>query len=115
MNNAEKITALLDNGVSISHALKTVCGNKKVCIPFDEEIFEVPLEELNLSTRSYNALKRDKINTLNDAVHRIKNQGWRDVKNLGVVSATEIFETIIEVAWKNMSAAQKRNFLISID
>ena len=114
MNNIEKITELLDSGVSIGRALKEVCGDKTISIPFNEKIFDMPLEELSLSTRSYNALKREKINTLNDAVHSLENQGWRDIKNLGKVSATEIFEAIIDVAWRNMSDAQKRNFLISI-
>lgn len=114
MSNIEKITELLDSGASMGRALRRVCGNKKISIPYDEKIFDMPIEELGLSTRSYNALKREKINTLNDAVHSLENQGWRDIKNLGKVSATEIFETIIDVAWRNMSVVQKRNFLISI-
>ena len=113
MNNFEKITELLEGGASIVYALKEVCGNQTISIPFDEDDIDVPLEKLRLSTRSYNSLKREKLDTLKEVVERFGTQGWRDIKNFGKTSAMEIFEKIIEVTWSNMNDTQKKNFLLS--
>ena len=113
MNNFDKITELLEQGVSIGYALKQVCGNQAICIPFDDEDVDVPLESLRLSTRSYNSLKREKLNTLKEVIERFGEQGWRDIKNFGKTSAMEVFDKIIEVAWNNMNDTQKKNFLAS--
>ena len=115
MNNAEKITKLLKDGVNISYALKEVCGTQKISIPFSNECFDVPLEELNLSMRSYNALKRGKLNTLDEVINHFDQNGWNSIRNFGKTSATEIFEKIIDVAWDNMSDVQKSDFLTSLN
>lgn len=115
MNNAEKITQLLKNGDKISHALKEVCGNQKIFIPFNDASFDVSLEELNLSMRSYNALKRGKLNTLNEVINHFDKNGWNSIRNFGKTSATEIFEKIIDVAWDNMNNTQREEFLMSIE
>ena len=114
MNNAEKITKLLRSGVKISHALKEVCGSQKISIPFNDRDFDVSLEELDLSVRSYNALKRYRLNTLNDVIKYFDERGWNSIKTFGKTSATEVFEKIIEVAWDKMTNDQKAGFLMSI-
>lgn len=115
MNNAEKIKDLLKNGTKISQALKEVCSSQKIYIPFNDGDFNILLEELGLSVRSYNALKRAKLNTLNDVIQNFDKSGWNSIKNLGKVSATEIFEKIIDVAWNSMDDAQKEEFLNSVE
>ncbi len=114
MNNVTKIKNLLRNGVKISYALKEVCGSKQISIPFNDEDFDVLLEELNLSMRSYNALKRAKLNTLGETIQHFAQNGWNSIKNFGKTSAMEVFEKIIDVAWDNMSDVQKMDFLMSI-
>lgn len=114
MNNTEKITNLLKDGVKISHALKEVCGSQRISIPFNDGDFDVYLEELDLSVRSYNALKRHKLNTLNDVIKCFDQKGWNSIKNFGRTSAAEVFEKIVDVAWDNMSTVEKAEFLISI-
>lgn len=114
MNKIEKITNLLKDGVKISQALKEVCGSQKISIPFNDEDFDVPLEVLDLSVRSYNALKRSKLNTLNEVINHFTKNGWNSIKTFGRTSATEMFEKIIEVAWNNMSNTQRAEFLMSL-
>lgn len=114
MNKIDQITKLLKDGVKISRALKEVCGSQKISIPFNDEDFDVYLEELDLSPRAYNALKRAKLNTLSDAIQQFAQNGWNSIKNFGRTSATEVFEKIIEVAWDNMDIVQKAEFLMSI-
>jgi DNA-directed RNA polymerase alpha subunit len=114
MNKIDQITKMLKDGIKISQALKEVCGSQKISIPFNDEDFDVPLEKLDLSVRSYNALKRSKLNTLNEVINHFAKNGWNSIKTFGRTSATEMFEKIIEVAWDNMTSSQKVDFLMSI-
>lgn len=115
MNKSEQITKMLRSGVKISQALKEVCGSQKISIPFNDGDFDVYLEDLDLSVRSYNALKRHRLNTLNDVIQQFNKHGWNSIKNFGKTCATEVFEKIIDVAWGNMSNPQRAGFLMSID
>ena len=115
MNKVDQITELLGRGVKISQALKEVCGSQKISIPFNDEYFNVYLEELELSLRSYNALKRHKLNTLNDVINHFDKKGWNSIKTFGRTSAAEVFNKIIDVAWDNMNTVQKAEFLISVN
>ena len=54
---------------------------------------EVALEELNLSTRTYNALKREKIKSLNQ-LSNLSESELRDIRNFGEKSITEVKELI---------------------
>lgn len=114
MHNIEKVKRLLKDGARISCAITEVCGCKKIYIPFNDEDFNIPIEDLNLGTRSYNALKRCKFNTLNDVIHHFKENGWRNIKNFGVTSAKEVFDKIIEFSWNDMSDNEKSEFLIKM-
>lgn len=113
MNNVDRIIELLHSGTKIGCALREVCGHQKISIPFNDEIFDVRIEELKLSNRSYNSLKREGLNTLNDVVKHFSTRGWNSIKNFGKKSANEMFEKIIEVAWNNMNDRQKAIFLLS--
>lgn len=115
MNNIDKIIELLRSGVKISNALKEVYDNPKIYIPFNDEDFDISLEELNLSMRSCNALRRSNFNTLNDVINHFAEKGWNSIKNFGKTSATEVFEKIINVAWNKMNKFQKAEFLMNIE
>ena len=114
MTNVEKIKELVDGGVNIGHAIKEVCGTQKIFVPFSEKDFDVSIENLDLSRRSYNALKRERLETLNAAINHLSKNGWNSIKNFGKISATELFEKIIDVAWSNMDDAQRTDFLKTI-
>lgn len=114
MNNVDKIIELLKGGTKISQALREVCGNQRIAIPFDDKTFNVSLDKLELSARAYNALKRNGCHTLNDVVKVFSEKGWNSVKNFGKTSATEVFAKIIDVAWDNMNDIQKAEFLSNI-
>lgn len=114
MNYACEIIELLKNGTNIGRAIRKVCGSVPLSIPFNEEDFNVYLEDLDLSTRSRNALKREKFNTLYEVILHFNERGWNSIKNFGKTSATEVFEKIIDIAWNSMSSTQRANFLINI-
>lgn len=115
MNKIDKIIDLLRGGTKISGAIKEVYGSQKISLSFNEKDFNVPLIELQISNRSYNALKRKGLNTLNDVVEYFNNQGWNSIRNFGKKSATEMFEKFIDVAWENMNDMQKAAFLLSMN
>lgn len=56
-------------------------------------ILELPLEELNLTVRSYNCLKRDGFKTLGDITNKSLEE-IAQIKNLGSKSVTEIQEMV---------------------
>lgn len=115
MNKIDQVIEMLRNGTKISRAIKEVYGNCKLYIPFNDKDFDIPIEELELSTRSNNALMRCRFKTLNDVIQYIDENGWNKIKNFGRTSAAEVFGRIIDVAWDGMNTTQKAEFLISID
>ena len=56
---------------------------------------ETPIEELGLSVRSFNCLRRARVNTLGDAAARYPN-GFLGIRNLGSKSAEEVCNKIEE-------------------
>ncbi|MCD6545172.1 MAG: DNA-directed RNA polymerase subunit alpha [Candidatus Heimdallarchaeaceae archaeon] len=61
----------------------------------DEEIFLKPIEELELSVRSLNCLKRDKIETIGDLLSRTEDELLR-IRNFGKKSLDEVKEKLQE-------------------
>ena len=60
-----------------------------------EQLLSADIDELNLSVRSFNCLKRAGWNTIGDILYNIDN--WQDllrVRNLGKLSAIEIMRTV---------------------
>ena len=53
------------------------------------KFLEMPIEEMDLSVRSYNCLKRANINTVEDLVKKSKNDMLK-VRNLGLKSIDEV-------------------------
>lgn len=64
---------------------------------------EMPIEELELSVRSYNCLKRAGINTVNDLIQRTMGEMMK-VRNLGKKSLEEVENKLVE-----MNLALKKN------
>ena len=56
-----------------------------------EKVLEMSIEELDLSVRSYNCLKRAGINTVEDLANKTEDEMMK-VRNLGRKSLEEVFE-----------------------
>jgi len=61
----------------------------------DEDIYSLPIERLELSVRSLNCLKRDKVNTIGDLLNR-PIQELLKIRNFGKKSLTEVNEKLKE-------------------
>jgi DNA-directed RNA polymerase alpha subunit len=106
------IVTKMADGKSLSQALKHVYSKRNVVIPYDEELFNVSLKDLGMTTRTVNALMRGKLRTINDAVEFCTRGSILNLNTCGKMSATELFETILDYCWEHMSEQERINFLI---
>ena len=59
-----------------------------------EKVLEMPIEELELSVRSYNCLKRASISTVEDLTNKTQDEMMK-VRNLGKKSLDEVTNKLI--------------------
>lgn len=81
----------------------------------NRELMSTPLEELELSVRSFNCLRRAGMFTIGDVVNGIN--GRNDllrIRNLGMRSADEIMEAIMEYQYLILPEKMKKRYLARI-
>ena len=83
----------------------------KIRLPFTEKACNTLIEELGLSVRSYNCLKRVGINNVEKIVDYIQNDKLLTVRNLGMKSKKEIHVKIYEFGYKSLSEKAKKAFV----
>lgn len=69
-------------------------------VPDDKKDRQLPIEEMDLSVRSYNCLKRSGCKTLGDVMDLVESGKLINVRNLGRKSAEEILGKIFEITHK---------------
>lgn len=78
----------------------------------DTTYLQFEIDELNLSVRSYNCLKRAGCNTVKDIVDQIgeDGQGLKRIRNLGIRSEREILDAIqaLEKLYENLPGEKKK-------
>ena len=91
---------------------------KRVRFPvyLGEEFLETPLDNLELSVRSYNCLWRAGIRNVGNIVNRIDNRtDLLQIRNLGIRSADEIMTALMEYQFSLLSDEGKKKYLARID
>ena len=106
------IVSKMAEGAKLSKALKLVYNKRHVCIPYNENIFNVSLMKLGMTSRSTNALLRAGLRTLGDVVDFCKEQKITKIANFGQSSGIEVFETILNYCWDHMNNNKRTEFLI---
>ncbi len=61
----------------------------------EDEVYDMTIEELDFSVRSYNCLKRAGVNTVGDLLSKSED-GLMNIRNLGKKSLKEIKQKLIE-------------------
>jgi DNA-directed RNA polymerase subunit alpha len=61
-----------------------------------QKALEMPIEELELSVRAYNCLRRASINNVQDLVNKTENE-MRKIRNLGKISLEEVINKVKEL------------------
>lgn len=108
----DKIVDYLGAGMTFTQALSCVYTKRNVAIPYNEKDFCVLLENLGMSPRTTNALRRHRMSTLNDVTNYIERQNLNTVPGLGTLSIKEIMETVLNYCWNHMSEKQRDAFLL---
>ncbi len=74
--------------------LESILAEKEV--DQTQKTLEMPIEELDLSVRAYNCLKRDAIHTLHDLTNRTESEMMK-IRNLGKKSLKEVTDKVKEL------------------
>lgn len=86
MDNKEKLVNQLFEAVSEYDFIKAIYatfGNKaKMNLGFTKRVCNVAVEEISLSVRGYNVLKRSNINTLGELIDALNGKKLMDLRNL---------------------------------
>lgn len=104
----------LMSGIKIADALKKVYKQRHIILPHDEELLKVGLEKLNMSNKTTNALFRNRMQTLNDVVNYCNVHKITNLKLFGRSAGIELFESILNYMWDNMSNEERKYLLIDI-
>ncbi len=83
----------------------------RIAVPISGSSCSLALEELNLSVRSYNGLKRAGINNIGELVDLINNGDINRIRNLGKKSITEVKTKLLVEGYDALSDRKKLRFL----
>ena len=93
-------------------SLYTLFGkNIKVKILFPDFVCKSKIEELNLSVRGYNCLKRVGINYIEDLINMIEKSDLYSIRNLGKKTVVEIKTTLLEYVYNSIPKPDRLAFL----
>lgn len=113
INTMDLIVSKMAHGKTLSEAMHEVYTKRKVSIPYHEEWLDCEIKTLNMSMRTTAALLRNKIETINDVVNYTKRSKITNLQTFGRVSAIELFASILDYCWSQMSRDEKTAFLIN--
>ena len=82
----------------------------KVRIAFTRAVCDMSIDELPLSVRSMNALKRQHIFTVEQVIDAIANNELIRIRNLGKKSMCEIKTTILDLGFQDLTENEKLRF-----
>ena len=114
INTLDLIVTKLAHGKKLSEALHDVYTKRNVAIPYEEEWLNCKLTSLNMSMRTTNALLRSKFETIRDVVDFTSTNKISSVPTFGRISGIELFESILDYCWKQMSQEKKDEFIIDV-
>lgn len=88
---------IINEHVNVFIELCSQIGDMSILVSKEEDkqvkLMELPIEEMDLSVRSYNCLKRAGINTIQDLLKKSKSDMFK-VRNLGAKSVEEVIQKL---------------------
>lgn len=97
------------------NALHSTYGAKvRVKILFPDSVCKLRIEELNLSVRGYNCLKRVGVNYVEDLIGKIETSDLYSIRNLGRKTIAEIKTTLLEFVYNSLPESEKHAFLQAV-
>ena len=113
MNKTKIIKTLIDTEkqYGLVETLRRVVGkNIMVSMGFSACACNADIDELALSVRSYNALRRANIITIGELIEQLNEGGLKNLRNLGVKSISEIKTKIMLYGFEQLSEKGKTEF-----
>ena len=96
-------------------ALHRVFGtNIKVRIGYSKSACNVSIDEMYLSVRSHNALRRAGIQTIGDLIEWLNEGTLKNIRNLGAKSFREIQTKILVYGFERLSEKEKEEFFCDL-
>ena len=117
MNKADVVNTLIQSTESIGliHTIYSIFGKSvKVRIPFEEKTLDSSVDEIDLSVRSSNCLKRTGMMQVRDIVEAIEDERLLKVRNLGKTSYSEIQTKLLALGYSKLSAIEKKQFFFDL-
>lgn len=112
INVMDIIVDKMAEGDKFSKALQQVYDKRNVCIPYNDEDFNVSVMNIGLSSRAIRALVRAKLMTLGDVVEFCNKHKITEIVSMGQSTGIEVFETILDYCWDHMPQEERVSFLI---
>ena len=86
----------------------------KIKLGFTQKVCDASIDEIALSVRGYNVLKRSNINTLGELIEMLNEKDIKSLRNLGEKTAREIKSKIINYGYESLSEYDKKAFLLEV-
>ena len=116
--NLDQATEKVYNAVNIyglTNTLYTMFGKRvRIRVTFTKKDCDTPIEELSLSVRSYNALKRAGLDDIGKVVDALSEERITKIRNLGGKSIAEIQGKVMEFGFDSMNVSEKKDFLMGV-
>ena len=84
--------------------------NIKIKMGFSKSACDSSIEELALSVRSHNALRRAYVTTVGELIGRLNEGGLKNIRNLGIKSFSEIQTKILVFGFEHLPEKEKCEF-----
>ena len=85
-------------------------ANIRMKIAYSKKTCKTSIDEMQLSVRAWNALKRSGVNTIGELIDVIQCDGLMKIRNLGRKSMVEIKTRILEVGFRDLNETEKLRF-----
>lgn len=111
--NIEKMSELLlesSKKYGLEMTIYTIFGNNVIVKLPCSQLADYPIEELCLSSRGYNALKRCSANSIGNVVDLINNDEIYKVNSLGKKTINEIKMSLLDYIYSSLGKSEKLIF-----
>ena len=92
------------------YVLQNLCPGKTIAFPYFKRMGNLPIDEMNLSVRSINALKRYGAFTTGKVAELIGNNELKAIRNLGTKSEKEIIRNFFILCYEHMTCEEQLCF-----
>ena len=91
--------------------LQLYCPGRQVGLPYRHRMAEIPIDEMNLSVRSSNALMRANARTFGQVMEILLiEDGLKKIRNLGIKSEREIIRSFFTACYYKLSPTEQAIF-----